>query len=209
MLRRSKDSTHIKYLEQSLAPPKPEECHHYLHVVNRGPVQQAVVAAAVHLRLGVLPYLPVIWISDYNCRQALHIHPNPSLPGSEFPPHPRFLLFPALFGMDFLFPWHPTACIQEGSLKIQVSSNKCSSMITIHIPFLFPQKFPLSPILLPPTPSPYIKPLIQGSRTTPLLSRALALRGMSGCPTPSFLESVGVPFSHNRILTQATSIPFA
>lgn len=91
MLRTSKDSTHIKYLEQSLAPPKPEECHHYLHVVNRGPVQQAVVAAAVHLRLGVLPYLPVIWISDYNCRQALHIHPNPSLPGSEFPPHPRFL----------------------------------------------------------------------------------------------------------------------
>lgn len=125
------------------------------------------------------------------------------------PPHPRFLLFPALFGMNFLFPWHPTACIQEGSLKIQVSSNKRSSMITIHIPFLFPQKFPLSPILLPPTPSPYIKPLIQGSRTTLLLSHALALRGMSGCPTPSFLESVGVPFSHNRILTQATSIPSA
>ena len=110
--------------------------------------------------------------------------------------------------MDFLFPWHPAACIQEGSLKLQVSSNKCSSMITIHIPFLFPQKFPLSPLLLPPTPSPYIKPLIQGSRTTLLLSLATCPKRAVWLPIPSFLESVGVRFSQQQNFDSGYSHPF-
>lgn len=116
-------------------------------------------------------------------------------PGSYFTPFPHphtpgFLLFPAL-SWDGLFISLAPYCLYSRRLsKIQVSSNKRSSMITIHIPFLFPQKFPLStkfplsPILLPPTPSPYIKPQFKApgqrcsSRTTS------ALRGMSGCPTP-------------------------